>query len=73
MPCEGSKGNTETAGIIAEHLDSLGIPVILGEDLMIRDMGFGVPDIGVRKHTWTIERITIFSSFYAPDEVIEFQ
>ncbi len=49
MPGEGSKGNTETAGIIAEHLDSLGIPVILGEDLMIRDMGFGVPDLVVRR------------------------
>ena len=49
MPCEGSKGNTEAVGIIAEHLDSLGSPVILGEDLMIRDMGFGVPDMGVRR------------------------
>ena len=49
MTGDGSKGNTEAVGIIAEHLDSLGSPVILGEDLMIRDMGFGVPDMGVRR------------------------
>lgn len=38
-----------TAGKIAEHLDNLGIPVILGEDLMVRDMGFGVPDMEIRR------------------------
>lgn len=38
-----------TSGIIAAHLERLGIPILLGEELMVRDMGFGVPDMETRK------------------------
>ena len=38
-----------TAGKIAEYMTELGIPVLLGEELMEPDMGFGVPDMAVRR------------------------
>ena len=38
-----------TSGMIAEYLESLGIPILLGEELMVRDMGFGVPDMEIRR------------------------